>query len=337
MYGMDDDQQLTEPVVLSSEPPVPPQVIHHQPRQRQRRWPFAVAALVVVLAFVATGLAVAAQRSRLDSTRAQLGALRSTESSDVASLQKTVTGQQHQLASLSGQLSAAQAQLKAAQQRLTNDEQQLKLTDQRLPPDLTALAAKVAPSVVFVNCFTNAGEVDSGTAFAVDLGAAGGGATALVTAAHVTQACADPSAGGLIEVSSGSQSWPATVRGQDLTNDVAILSTTARIPALKPAASDPTVGEFVMAIGNPLGVVINNVTSGNVSQLDGLLIYDTAPISNGNSGGPVVDKDGDVIGIVDAGATASADAPVVQNLNISVRMSALCVSVLSGGVCNGLH
>jgi S1-C subfamily serine protease len=334
MYGMDDDQQLTEPVVLSSEPPAPPRLT--QPPPRRRRWPFAVTEVVVVLAFVATGVAIAQQRTRLDSTRAELDALRTTESSDVAALKKTVTGQQQELASLSGRVAAAQAQLKGAQQRLATDEQQLQLTDQRLPPDLTELAAKVAPSVVFVSCFTSAGEGDSGTAFALDL-ADGGDATALVTAAHVTAACADPSAGGVIEVSSGSQSWRATVRGEDLTDDVAILDATARIPALKPARSDPTVGEFVMAIGNPLGVVINNVTSGNVSQLDGLLIYDTAPISNGNSGGPVVDKDGDVIGIVAAGATANADAPVVQNLNISVRMSALCVSVLSGAVCEGLH
>lgn len=328
MYGMDDEQQVTAPVIAPNDPPV---------RPRRRRWALAVGVVVIVLALAAAGTAIGFQRSQLNSTRSDLAALRATESSDVAGLKETVTAQQHQLATVAGQLSAAQAQLKGAQQRLANDEQQLKLTNQRLPPDLTALAAKVSPSVVFVSCFDASGNGGTGTAFALDLPSSSGGVTTLVTAAHVIADCADPAAGGSLVVSSGSQSWPATVRGEDMTNDVAILSTAAKLPALKPAGSDPTVGEFLMVVGNPLGVVVNNVTSGNVSQLSGMLIIDTAPISSGNSGGPVVDKDGDVIGIVDAGATATLNDPVVQNLNISVRVNALCASILSGAVCNSLH
>ena len=326
IYGMDDEQQVTSPVIAPSDPPMRP----------RRRWPLAVGVVVIVLALAAAGAAIGFQRSQLNSTRSDLAALRATESSDVAGLKQTVVAQQHQIATVTGQLSAAQAQLKGAQQRLTNDEQQLKLTDQRLPPDLTALAAKVSPSVVFVSCFDASGNGGIGTAFALDLPTANGSLTTLVTAAHVIADCADPAAGGSLVVSSGSQSWPATVRGEDLTNDVAMLNTAAKVPALKPASSDPTVGEFVMVVGNPLGV-INNVTSGNVSQLDGPLIYYSAPTSNGNSGGPVVDKDGDAIGIVDAGYAATTNAPLVQNLNISVRMSALCASILSGAACSSLH
>lgn len=295
--------------------------------------------VLLILALAAAGTGLVMQRSQLRATRADLAGLRASQASSAAALTKSLTAVQQRLSTLSGQLatttSRLTSQLDAAQNRLKADEQQLNVTTQKLPPDLTQLAATVSPSVVLVTCVSGT-TVDTGTAFALDLPPARGFTTALVTAAHVVSGCMDPAADPVLTLSSGSQVWDATIRGADTDNDVAILDTTAKLPTLSPASSAPVVGEFLMAVGNPLGVV-NNVTSGNVSQVYDSYVLDTAPISNGNSGGPVVDKDGKVAGIVQGAATPNDNQPVVENLNVSLRLSRLCASVVQGAICSQLH
>lgn len=323
---------------------------------RSARW---VVALVVVLVLLVVG-AVAfswSQAHRLTSTRSQLGALRASaaaEQAQVSALATTVDGQQKTLTDLGTQLGATQTQLAAtqsklgttqsqlqtAQTRLGTDEQQLNtttkqlnVTTKQLPPDLVALATQVSPSVVLITCTTSGGG-DTGTGFAIALPAAAGYATTIITAEHVIDACTNPLAGA-ISLARGGQTLLVHLRSYDQGQDVAILDTTAKLPTLKPAAA-PVVGEFLMAVGNPLGVN-DNVTSGNVSQVYSSYFLDSAPISNGSSGGPVVDRSGNVVGIVDAGAVADANTPVVQNLNIALRLSRLCPTVLSGSSCAALH
>ncbi|MDK3155316.1 serine protease [Kamptonema cortianum] len=62
------------------------------------------------------------------------------------------------------------------------------------------------------------------------------------------------------------------------------------------------VGSNAYVIGSPLGILTSSITSGIISgkrTIDGLdLIQYSTPISSGNSGGPIVDKNGEVIGIV---------------------------------------
>jgi len=204
----------------------------------------------------------------------------------------------------------------------------------QLPPDLVALATQVSPSVVLITCTTATGG-DTGTGFAIALPAASGYVTTVITAEHVIDACTDPASGAFISLARGSKTLQVHLRAYDPGEDVAVLDTTATLPKLKPAAA-PVVGEFLMAVGNPLGVS-DNVTSGNVSQVYSTYFLDSAPISNGSSGGPVVDRSGNVVGIVDAGAVADANSPVVQNLNVALRLSRLCVNLLGGSSCSALH
>ena len=105
---------------------------------------------------------------------------------------------------------------------------------------------------------------------------------------------------------------PATIVGVDETSDVALLKIDpAKAPALLPLAlgdSDAVqVGEPVVAIGNPLGYDFT-VTSGIVSATDRNLqspngsvipngIQTDAAINEGNSGGPLINAAGEVIGI----------------------------------------
>ncbi len=337
---------------------LPPQSPAPSPRSvRSARWLLALTGLLV-LAVAGTGFIGWSQAHRLASTRGQLATLRASAASEQAQVsvlattvdaqQKTLTdlgsrlgATQTQLATTQSSLGTTQSQLQTAQARLGTDEQQLSsttkqlnVTTKQLPPDLVALATQVSPSVVLITCTTAAGG-DTGTGFALSLPAASGYATTVITAEHVIDACTNPSTGAFVSLARGGQTLPVHLRAYDPREDVAILDTTAKLPTLKPAAA-PVVGEFLMAVGNPLGVN-DNVTSGNVSQVYPSYFLDSAPISNGSSGGPVVDRSGNVVGIVDAGAVADANTPVVQNLNIALRLSRLCLTVLSGSSCAALR
>ncbi|HJR35290.1 MAG TPA: trypsin-like peptidase domain-containing protein [Gemmatimonadales bacterium] len=110
------------------------------------------------------------------------------------------------------------------------------------------------------------------------------------------------------------RNFPATVVGTDPTTDVAVIKISAR--GLSPAAlgrsATARIGEWVLAVGNPLGETLTfTVTSGIISakgrgqlQLPGRntrtiqdFIQTDAAINPGNSGGPLINVRGEVIGI----------------------------------------
>jgi serine protease Do len=110
------------------------------------------------------------------------------------------------------------------------------------------------------------------------------------------------------------RSFPATVVGTDPTTDVAVIKIDAKglTPASLGSSADTRIGEWVLAVGNPLGDNLTfTVTSGIVSakgrgrlQLPGRndrsiqdFIQTDAAINPGNSGGPLVNVRGEVIGI----------------------------------------
>ena len=92
--------------------------------------------------------------------------------------------------------------------------------------------------------------------------------------------------------------------GYDSTMDVALLKINADYPRLKLADSDDIIqAEKVIAIGNPYGLSFS-VSEGIVSAIhregpNGLNIYiqTTAELNSGNSGGPLINKNGKVIGM----------------------------------------
>lgn len=106
--------------------------------------------------------------------------------------------------------------------------------------------------------------------------------------------------------------FPATVVGSEADNDVAVLKidATGLTPVRLGTSADLVVGEQVAAIGNPLGEMTFSQTVGYVSALDkpltmsdgtviNVLQTDTA-INSGNSGGPLFNMYGQVIGITNA-------------------------------------
>jgi len=114
---------------------------------------------------------------------------------------------------------------------------------------------------------------------------------------------------------SDKRSFTATVKGIDVESDIAVVKIDAKdLPIAHLGDSDKLqVGEIVFAIGNPFGLN-RTVTSGIVSATGrtnvGIIDYEDfiqtdAAINPGNSGGPLVNIDGDVIGLNTAIATRS--------------------------------
>jgi putative serine protease PepD len=113
-----------------------------------------------------------------------------------------------------------------------------------------------------------------------------------------------------VKFSDGS-SYKATVVGTDPTTDLAVLHVDAPASKLAPLAhgdsSKVAVGDGVVAIGNPFGLdgtvtsgivsaVNREIISPNNAPIEGAIQTDAA-INHGNSGGPLLDLHGDVIGI----------------------------------------
>jgi len=108
-----------------------------------------------------------------------------------------------------------------------------------------------------------------------------------------------------------SKEYTAKVVGYDSSNDLAVLKIEATdLPAATLGSSDKLIiGDMVAAIGNPLGELTNSMTVGYVSAKDRSVSTDgtvinmlqtDAAINSGNSGGPLFNMKGEVVGITTA-------------------------------------
>ena len=137
-----------------------------------------------------------------------------------------------------------------------------------------------------------------------------------------------------IQMSDEETTYDARIVAYDKEADIAVLKIDADnlTPAEFGDSSSGEVGEMVVAIGNPLGLQFQNtVTCGIISALDRkvtindntmtLIQTDTA-INNGNSGGPLINSSGQVIGINSAkmSSTYSGEA-TVEGIGFAIPMS----------------
>lgn len=106
--------------------------------------------------------------------------------------------------------------------------------------------------------------------------------------------------------------YPAEIIGYDEDGDLAVLkiNVTGMNPVTIGTSGDLMVGETIYAVGNPLGELTYTMTDGIVSALNREISTDisaslyvfqiNAAVNSGNSGGPVYNSRGMVVGIVDA-------------------------------------
>ena len=153
----------------------------------------------------------------------------------------------------------------------------------------------------------------------------------LVTNRHVVENCAS------VEVFTADGKRSAQILVADAAVDLALL----RVPGLRGTpvklrnSRSIRLGETVFVFGFPLSGSLTsggNFTSGLVSGLRGLHdapgeVQITAPVQPGNSGGPLLDASGQVIGVVkaklDAMKAAKAIGDIPQNVNFAISAPAL--------------
>lgn len=153
-------------------------------------------------------------------------------------------------------------------------------------PDPAETAERVTPSV-----FTVVGATGRGSAW---VAAQEPGRSLLVTNFHVVGRGAAP--GTVVEVIRQDFRAEGHVQATDEGRDLAVVAVDADLPALPLAGDLPRVGDPVYVVGSPLGLE-QSVVSGIVSAFRDDHIQISAPLNPGNSGGPVVDADGEVIGV----------------------------------------
>lgn len=184
------------------------------------------------------------------------------------------------------------------------------------PPAARDIASRAFESVVMLQMLDERGEeLAIGTGFLVEGGW-------IVTNAHVVGG-ADRAALWPID---SREALPLPLEGVvSRVTDLALIhlpdSAPSALRTLALAADDlPAVGDTVYAVGNPQGFE-GTFSDGKVSGLrrdgDETFIQITAPISPGSSGGPLLDENGKVVGIVTATWTGG------QNLNFAVPVRAL--------------
>lgn len=183
-------------------------------------------------------------------------------------------------------------------------------------PNWQKVAAAVQASVVAIEVTTTSGGAQGS---GVILDTAGN----IITNNHVVEG-----AQGDVKVTlTDGRVFSATIVGTDATTDLAVIKLKNAPSDLSPAAlgdsSAIVVGQAVMAVGNPLGLA-NTVTTGIVSATDRPVSTSTtgsstdavvtnaiqidAAVNPGNSGGPLFDAQGRVIGITSSIATLSSSS-----------------------------
>lgn len=117
----------------------------------------------------------------------------------------------------------------------------------------------------------------------------------IITAAHVVGDA------GSVELSTG-EVTPRRFSGRvviaDRKSDIAVIAPNTRtgVKPLPLASSLPETGEVVYAVGSPIGQLV--ASRGLVTGIHGDRIESTTPVDHGSSGGPLVDGDGVVVGVV---------------------------------------
>ena len=142
---------------------------------------------------------------------------------------------------------------------------------------------------------------------------------------HVVQGCKK------IQVKVNNELLNSKIISFDKINDLAIGKVNKNIESVFTLSSKPELGEEVMVGGFPLSNVLQNdsikITRGIVSSLSGLnnnysMLQIDAPIQQGNSGGPIINSYGEVIGVATSYLRSTKEFDT-QNVNFGVKVNLL--------------
>ncbi|MGD1089243.1 MAG: serine protease [Verrucomicrobiota bacterium] len=134
-----------------------------------------------------------------------------------------------------------------------------------------------------------------------------------------------------VKVKNSDGVYPAEIVHVDEDHDIALLKVPGQFKPLPVSNGDVELGEAVFTIGFPdidLQGIAPKYTDGKISSLAGIKddpkeYQISVPVQPGNSGGPLVDMNGNVVGIVSAKLNSSAalrlSGDLPQNVNYAVK------------------
>ena len=149
------------------------------------------------------------------------------------------------------------------------------------------------------------------------------GDTYFVTANHIV---AHTIENNYVDVKRKGGSWAGEVMVRDTANDLALVRVSGSPAGAAPlwqsphVGSPPRAGDELLLVGSPYGLE-GTVTTGVVSRVTSRVIQTDAAANPGNSGGPAIDQDGHVVGILVRGGG--------ENLNFAVPIGRACVKLRS--------
>jgi S1-C subfamily serine protease len=223
-----------------------------------------------------------------------------------------------------------------AQRAIKSSIEKAQQEQREAPPDAATAYRRIVPSLVTIVTAGKAkGSGSAATGDSLGSGVVINAQGSVLTALHVV---AD---GGEIQVrfADGTRATAQVLQRQP-ENDIAVLSVDQLPEVIVPAVmgGGVQVGDAVFPVGNPLGLE-GSLTAGVISALDrsirpiggtplkGLLQFDGA-VNPGNSGGPLLDRNGQVVGIVTGLANPSRQ-PYFVGIGFAVPIAT------AGGVAGG--
>lgn len=187
-------------------------------------------------------------------------------------------------------------------------------------PSLTDLASSLQHSVVTVEAQSGTG---SGFAIRNALGE-----IVILTNYHVVAGTWDRG-GRTVTIRRGEDSYEGTLSRVSASNDLAAIVVSAPIQPLPARSELAAVGEQIVAMGSPYGLE-GTLTTGVVSAIRDDRIQFSAAVSPGSSGGPLVDDEGRVIGVV----VEKIAAVGFEGLSFAIPIETICSTLTS---CEGFR
>ena len=126
-----------------------------------------------------------------------------------------------------------------------------------------------------------------------------------------------------VEAQAGVEVYDAYLYSWDEENDLALVAISQEVPSLE-ISSRPQPGWWAMAVGTPYGLE-GSVSVGNIMNTDENEVISTTPLNSGNSGGPLVNALGQVVG-TNTYVLIGDDA---QDWNVAMGVPAMCDEILS--------
>jgi len=201
-----------------------------------------------------------------------------------------------------------------------NIESEIKLLRAETSSDFSGIIEDAVKSVVTIRT-----DVAQGTGFAIS------NEGYIITNAHVLSGATYTTA-----ITSDRDSYPMTLIGFDPVFDIALLRINKNLETLTFADSNSiVVGQKVIAIGNPLGLsfsvsegIVSAVNRPGSNNIDAYIQTDAA-LNPGNSGGPLINKEGKVIGINNFKVTGESLGFALESNYIKETVNNIAMSSLN--------